>query len=151
MCTVGVLNDYARYTNPLTHSLTHRPVCYGRPFQCSAATNGRPGSVLCGPPCSVAVCVFCVCPPFVVLIFRSSRPVLHVPHSPCLNRLLRVNTARLSFPVRHTNEDATAEMGRIDIRSHFMLVLLGSVAEWLACWTQAQKGPGSNRSRDAVG
>jgi len=24
-------------------------------------------------------------------------------------------------------------------------------AEWLACWTQAQKGPGSNRSRDAVG
>jgi len=27
----------------------------------------------------------------------------------------------------------------------------GSVAEWLACWTQAQKGWGSNRSRDAVG
>ena len=25
-----------------------------------------------------------------------------------------------------------------------------SVAEWLACWTQAQKGPGSKRSRDAV-
>ena len=24
-----------------------------------------------------------------------------------------------------------------------------SVAEWLACWTQAQKGPGSNRSPDA--
>jgi len=27
----------------------------------------------------------------------------------------------------------------------------GSVAEWLVCWTQAQKGLGSNRSRDAVG
>ena len=27
----------------------------------------------------------------------------------------------------------------------------GSVAERLGCWTQAQKGPGSNRSRDAVG
>ena len=27
----------------------------------------------------------------------------------------------------------------------------GSVAEWLACWTQAQKGLGSIRSRDAVG
>jgi len=27
----------------------------------------------------------------------------------------------------------------------------GSIAEWLACWTQAQKGPGSNRSRVAVG
>jgi len=27
----------------------------------------------------------------------------------------------------------------------------GSVAEWLACWTQVQKGPSSNCSRDAVG
>jgi len=27
----------------------------------------------------------------------------------------------------------------------------GSVAEWMACWTQALKGPGLNRSRDAVG
>ena len=27
----------------------------------------------------------------------------------------------------------------------------GSVAEWLACWTEAQKGSGSNCSRDAVG
>ena len=26
-----------------------------------------------------------------------------------------------------------------------------SVAEWIACWTQAQEGPGSNRSGDAVG
>ena len=32
-----------------------------------------------------------------------------------------------------------------------VIELGGSVAEWLACWTQAQKGPGSNRSRDAVG
>jgi len=27
----------------------------------------------------------------------------------------------------------------------------GLVAEWLACWTQAQKVPGSNSSHDAVG
>jgi len=27
----------------------------------------------------------------------------------------------------------------------------GSVAEWLVCWTQAQKGLGSDCSRDAVG
>jgi len=34
---------------------------------------------------------------------------------------------------------------------HVLFVALGSsVAEWLACWTQAQKGLGSNRSRDAV-
>ena len=36
--------------------------------------------------------------------------------------------------------------------SHIMLLILrGSVTEWLACWTQAQQGLGSNRSRDAVG
>ena len=37
---------------------------------------------------------------------------------------------------------------------HFMYNIVkkgGSVVEWLSCWTQAQKGPGSNRSRDAVG
>jgi len=27
----------------------------------------------------------------------------------------------------------------------------GSIAKWLACWTQAQKGLGSNHSRDTVG
>jgi len=31
------------------------------------------------------------------------------------------------------------------------VILGGTVAEWLACWTQAQKGMSSNRSRDAVG
>ena len=31
------------------------------------------------------------------------------------------------------------------------MVTDGSVLEWLACWTQAQKGPGSDRSHDAVG
>ena len=28
------------------------------------------------------------------------------------------------------------------------LLLRGSAAEWLACWTQAQKGLGSDRSRN---
>jgi len=31
------------------------------------------------------------------------------------------------------------------------MILGGSVVEWLACWTQALKSLGSNRSRDAVG
>ena len=31
-----------------------------------------------------------------------------------------------------------------------MCIWGGSVAEWLAYWTQAQKGPGSNRSRDTL-
>ena len=33
-----------------------------------------------------------------------------------------------------------------------VISLLGSrVVSWLACWTQAQQGLGTNRSRDAVG
>jgi len=40
-------------------------------------------------------------------------------------------------------------------RDNCVLVVIslesGSVAEWLECWTQAQKGSGSNRNRDAVG
>ena len=34
---------------------------------------------------------------------------------------------------------------------HFIEIYGASVAEWLACWTEAQKGLGSNRSRYAVG
>jgi len=32
----------------------------------------------------------------------------------------------------------------------FNFVATGTVAEWLVCWTQAQKGPGSNRSHDVI-
>ena len=39
----------------------------------------------------------------------------------------------------------------IHLSMFYTLQLGGSVAERLACWTQAQKGPGSNRRRDAVG
>ena len=35
---------------------------------------------------------------------------------------------------------------------HLVLMISGgSVAEWLVCWTQSQRGPGSNCSRGAVG
>ena len=39
----------------------------------------------------------------------------------------------------------------INYISRAYICLGGSVAEWFAYWTQAQKGLGSNRSRDAVG
>jgi len=41
----------------------------------------------------------------------------------------------------------------VSLSQHKLTVahLGGSVAEWLACWTQARKVLGSNRSRDAVG
>ena len=33
---------------------------------------------------------------------------------------------------------------------YLFYVYAGSVAEWLACWTQVQYGPGSNRSLDTT-
>ena len=45
----------------------------------------------------------------------------------------------------------TNSIGKSGIRIIQFHAMGGSVAEWLARWTQAQKGPGSNRSRDAVG
>ena len=42
-------------------------------------------------------------------------------------------------------------MVRVKVNIRVRIIWDSSVAEWLACWTQAQKGLGSNRSRDAVG
>jgi len=48
-----------------------------------------------------------------------------------------------------THRQTTPTMNHFEHASYFRrLYLGGSVAE---CWTQAQKGPGSNRSGDAVG
>ena len=43
------------------------------------------------------------------------------------------------------------EVGLLVVLTKGTSVKGGSVAEWLACWTPAQKGLGSNRSCDAVG
>jgi len=43
------------------------------------------------------------------------------------------------------------EVGLLVVLTRGTLVKGGSVSEWLACWTQAQEGLGSNHSRDAVG
>ena len=44
----------------------------------------------------------------------------------------------------------TKPNGQLLYRQFFRLtVWRDSVAEWSACWTQAQNGPGSNRGRDA--
>jgi len=41
--------------------------------------------------------------------------------------------------------------GNVCLITDDYLSMGGSVADWLTCWTQAQKGPGSNRSHNAVG
>jgi len=71
-----------------------------------------------------------------------------LPHDAILSWVLAVAVC-LSVRSRCCVEMA----GRIDLVFGLFPPVLhcGSVAEWLACWTQAQKGLGSNRSRDAVG
>jgi len=54
---------------------------------------------------------------------------------------------RFILPVKKTEQVRSLLIRKIK----FVPFRRGSVAKWLACWTQAQKGVGSNRSRDAVG
>ena len=69
---------------------------------------------------------------------------------------LRSEIMNLTLP-RHRRKNNRRKDNITDMKvfhslSNTIVVIMdGSVAEWLACWTQAQKGPGSNRSRDAVG
>ena len=64
-------------------------------------------------------------------------------------RTLRTSTATST---RAVHLDLSSPLSRSIIAKFTCLlsVLCGSVAEWLACWTQAQKGLGSNRCRVTV-
>jgi len=60
-------------------------------------------------------------------------------HSVCIHQMNRVNSLN--------------DFGHGDGTMNIVVVIIrgGSVAKWLACWTPAQKGPGSNCSRNVVG
>jgi len=57
--------------------------------------------------------------------------------------------------VQNASDQASLQQGRIlqnlSTLRQVTVIKGDSVAEWLACWTQAQNGLGSNRSHDAVG
>ena len=55
-----------------------------------------------------------------------------------------------TWPI-HRPRPAPPKAGSVDQKSNGPFTFTLPVAEWLACWTQAQKGSGSNRSRDALG
>ena len=60
----------------------------------------------------------------------------------------------LSHQRKATMSDGLTDWPKNDTEKKYKTQLCvqgGSVAEWIACWTQAQKGLGLNRSRDAVG
>ena len=66
--------------------------------------------------------------------------------------IARVEQLREQSVFRRVSAHTCMRTGpRVWLMYRHIYPLGGSVAEWLACWTQAQKGPGSNRSRDAVG
>jgi len=55
------------------------------------------------------------------------------------------------LPERNEGMTASSAAAIITVNSNRIIYIAPLlVAEWLACWTQAQKGLGSNRSRDAV-
>ena len=54
------------------------------------------------------------------------------------------------FGTAHARDQQTNRLADHAIQRYLMQPITmrwgGSIAEWLACWTQAQKGPGSNRN-----
>jgi len=64
-----------------------------------------------------------------------------------------VNTRHINYIVLrvYMNRKVSATINRNCFPKMKNVSYGGSVAEWLACWTQAQKGLGSKRIRDAVG
>jgi len=76
--------------------------------------------------------------------------ILSVGHKPCITAepiqvLLEIWTC--GNPRSHVLGRFRTGKGTFGAHTQY---LGGSVAEWLVCWTQAQKVPGSNRSHDAV-
>ena len=69
-----------------------------------------------------------------------------------LRRTRGFSEARFTCKIRYTPLQEPRARFTEYLTIYRKLILGDSVvAEWLACWTQAQKGLGSNRSRDAVG
>ena len=61
------------------------------------------------------------------------------------------NVSKHSFHQSFPNIVLWLNCAFMDFITLLYLQLSGSLAEWLARWTHAQKGPGSNRSRNDVG
>jgi len=117
-------------------------------------------------PCTISLFL----PPFILDILQvenTPQRVFLPTNSLSQNVGVVYNTVKKSPPLHFVSERAyslSVEVDRMPFRvlcsmsPHFQQLLFGavtrsmggSVAEWLACSTQAQKGQGSNRSCDAV-
>jgi len=93
-----------------------------------------------------------------VLYDRRRSSIIHAtPHARAAVDLSRWMHKQTHTPIRRNTTAAAAKTQSRQQLNKLSRIIVpttdrgGSVAEWLACWTQAQKGPGSNRGRDAVG
>ena len=90
------------------------------------------------------------------LSYDNAKVTIDVRRTSNLQNVLRrtrgFSEARFTCKIRYTPLQEPRARFTEYLTIYRKLILGGSVvAEWLACWTQAQKGLGSNRSRDAVG
>jgi len=76
---------------------------------------------------------------------------ISIDRFPIFRKCTVISGEKLILCISGTYFSHYLRMYKLLIEFDIYILLGGSVAEWLACWTQAQKGPGSNRSRDAVG
>jgi len=72
-------------------------------------------------------------------------------HRSVTSPVMKVEVFTLGVVAHHRvgTKDPETEVSQLLLPLHVLWG--GLVAEWLVFWTQVQKGPGSNRSRDAVG
>ena len=116
-------------------------------------------------PCTISLFL----PPFILAFYRWKIPLKSIsPHKfsvpKCRRGLQYGKKISLLMPFVSQRYSLSVEVDRMPFRvlcstsPHFQQLLFGvvtrsmggSVAKWLACSSQAQKGPGSNRSCDAV-
>jgi len=119
-------------------------------------TKGPGQRLLCATSTTTRCAAYCcTCPAFIPAIFWGNPPPPKKTYDALqisLNRLIccmgvTVNSGESHYIRRN-------RWGGTHWRQLITETLIGSwdgsVAEWSACWTQEQKSPGSNRSRDAV-
>jgi len=90
---------------------------------------------------------------FLIRPFPISRSAHSFPNSSSLFplHLARTSGKHYKLPALLSKKRRPVKKVRGDQIHLVLMISGGSVAEWLVCWTQSQRGPGSNCSRDAVG
>ena len=124
--------------------------CYARYWEHTAATAGPAGPVIHSASCCCCATAGHQC--HTAAAWHDRCPADHVSIAVATRHTRRSAPHSGGSTADHLGSPAESGLTALQIGIWVMCVPTGgSVAEWLACWTQVQKGPDSNRSRDAVG